>query len=445
MLLIFRPSELTKAEQLGLFDMPVQVAAHARKDGAVVNAHTRIQKKRLDQQQGDMFGHEPAAKTEKSAGKLEPFLRKYGGAGRLLSILRGLTEEQRGKVLAEMGNLAKRSPEQVYRDLQDRAGAEGKQAGQGDLFEVPETDFGKKPEKTHWLDALKESPRAHVQDRLDEIKGNLKTKTDATRTAGQAFLDTIRQGSTPEEAAKVARMAIQGKTDTEADHYIRVMQGALQLAAKRKDVHPSLEKVRDATSEPAKAQDKPIDPKQLAALNVLVHKFGGKIKVADMLRHEPERAEKVLGELATAMGVSLDAVKEAVGFSTKPEKTPFNKEPEGGWTEADKIPGSEERLRAAQYMRQAAQLEDEANRLEAAGKIEPKEGDTKIENGIEYRLQGGRWHRVTPEENEINISVETRVKVTDETKAMVADASNKILSLLGVGGVSVKFRIVSGS
>jgi hypothetical protein len=59
------------------------------------------------------------------------------------------------------------------------------------------------------------------------------------------------------------------------------------------------------------------------------------------------------------------------------------------------------RERAAQYMRQAAQLEDEANRLEAAGKAasaSPKEGDTKTEDGIEYRLQGGRWHRVTPEE-----------------------------------------------
>lgn len=33
-----------------------------------------------------------------------------------------------------------------------------------------------------------------------------------------------------------------------------------------------------------------------------------------------------------------------------------------------------------------------------AAKPEPKDGDTKTENGIEYRLQDGRWHRVTPAE-----------------------------------------------
>ena len=30
----------------------------------------------------------------------------------------------------------------------------------------------------------------------------------------------------------------------------------------------------------------------------------------------------------------------------------------------------------------------------------PREGDTKTENGVEYRLDGGRWHRVTPEAEE---------------------------------------------
>jgi SNF2 family DNA or RNA helicase/predicted RNA methylase len=248
---------------------------------------------------GDLFGHEPGTKPDKTAGKLEPFIRKHGGAGRLLSILRGLSDDQRGKVLAEMGKLAKRSPEQVYRDLQDRAGAEGKQAGQGDLFHIPETDSGNKPAET--------------------------------------------------------------------------------------DANPSVEKVPETKPASPKPDDKPIDPKRLAALNVLIHKFGGKIKVAAMLRHDRERAEKVLGELATAMGVSMAAIKDAVGLSDKPANTPFNKEPEGGWTEADKIPGSDERL-----------AKIKARRDEVKGKTYA-EGDM-IEGDEIHRLPPGTELRIVNEQ-----------------------------------------------
>ena len=42
---------------------------------------------------------------------------------------------------------------------------------------------------------------------------------------------------------------------------------------------------------------------------------------------------------------------------------------------------------------------DVSKKSEKANTSEPKEGDTKTENGIEYQLRGGRWHRVTPEED----------------------------------------------
>lgn len=43
-----------------------------------------------------------------------------------------------------------------------------------------------------------------------------------------------------------------------------------------------------------------------------------------------------------------------------------------------------------------AEFEDKHGR--PAGSREPQEGDTKTEDGIEYRLSGGRWHRTTPDE-----------------------------------------------
>ena len=65
--------------------------------------------------------------------------------------------------------------------------------------------------------------------------------------------------------------------------------------------------------------------------------------------------------------------------------------------EAAKEQGEElARMEAASPERAAETSEIEHDGGDAAR--EPKDGDTKTENGIEYRLQDGRWHRVTPED-----------------------------------------------
>ena len=57
--------------------------------------------------------------------------------------------------------------------------------------------------------------------------------------------------------------------------------------------------------------------------------------------------------------------------------------------------------------------------LPAPAADEPKEGDTKSEDGIEYRLQDGRGHRVTPEEKaeEKSAAPAAEVKPVEEKPA----------------------------
>ena len=98
-----------KAEQLGLFDMPVQVAGSVDKHGHVRAPHVRIQKVRLkEHHQASLFEHaEESAKPEraKKSPKLDKFLAKHGGPARMADSLKGMTPEQRGKLIDAMAHL----------------------------------------------------------------------------------------------------------------------------------------------------------------------------------------------------------------------------------------------------------------------------------------------------------------------------------------------------
>lgn len=105
MLILFTKS------QFNLFDTPVNVAAHVRKDGSLVGAHTRIQKVAVKQH--SLFEHHaPAQAPAPKRSKLDTFIERKGGIRSLGSVLAMLTEGQQQALFAEMGKLGgKTAPE----------------------------------------------------------------------------------------------------------------------------------------------------------------------------------------------------------------------------------------------------------------------------------------------------------------------------------------------
>lgn len=124
--------------QLALFDTPVNVAAHVRKDGTVVKPHTRIQK--VAARQPSLFEHHAAPEQAPAAkrSKLDIFLARYGGPAGMSKILAGLTEGQQQALLAKMAEVGKTTPEAVAEMLGRGAQAAPAQPSEPDLFSQPE-------------------------------------------------------------------------------------------------------------------------------------------------------------------------------------------------------------------------------------------------------------------------------------------------------------------
>lgn len=126
--------------QLALFDAPINVAAHVRKDGTVVKPHVRIQKVAMHQQ--SLFGHHHAAaavEAKPKRTKLDIFLSRYGGPAGMAKILAGLPEAQQQQLIAKMAEVGKTTPEAVAEMLGRRAvAAAPEKAAEPDLFSQPE-------------------------------------------------------------------------------------------------------------------------------------------------------------------------------------------------------------------------------------------------------------------------------------------------------------------
>lgn len=99
MLLLFVKS------QLSLFDTPINVAAHVRKDGTVVKPHIRIQKVAV--KQPSLFGehHAAPAPVARPRGKLHTFLAHHGGAEGMAAKLRAFSEQQQAALLEQMAKV----------------------------------------------------------------------------------------------------------------------------------------------------------------------------------------------------------------------------------------------------------------------------------------------------------------------------------------------------
>lgn len=132
MIIIFRKS------QLPLFDTPINIAAHVRKDGTVVAPHVRIMKvaHKPAPVQSSLFA-EPQTSAPVKRTKLDAFIHKHGGERALASVLAGMTEGQQQALLAAMAKLDGRTPEAVAARFDGAAATEPKRGETPDLFAQP--------------------------------------------------------------------------------------------------------------------------------------------------------------------------------------------------------------------------------------------------------------------------------------------------------------------
>lgn len=157
-ILLFKGFILSKAEQFGLFDMPVLVAGSVRKDGTITRPHVSTRKKRIApqvQREPDLFGGQEEAKAQRRTA-LEALLRKYGGAAQVAAMLRGVPPEKRDEAIAKMAKIAKVPPAEMQHALN---AAKPEDAPQGDLFAQaaakPETEGREGYDTAVELDARK--------------------------------------------------------------------------------------------------------------------------------------------------------------------------------------------------------------------------------------------------------------------------------------------------
>jgi len=127
--------------QFNLFDAPVHVAAHVRKDGALVDAHVRIQKVSVKRAPApahhatlDMFAEHNAPAPAVKRSKLDAFIARHGGLRLLGSTIAGLSEGQQQALFAEMAKLAGKTPAEVSAMFDAVAEKEPEKGETPDLF-----------------------------------------------------------------------------------------------------------------------------------------------------------------------------------------------------------------------------------------------------------------------------------------------------------------------
>ena len=101
-------SVIAKAEQLGLFSVPVHVSGSTDKHGHYRPPHMSVRRKRMpNPDQGDMFEGHGLGQSEShgKAPKLDRFLAKHGGAKRMAETLQQQTPEARAKLIDAMAHL----------------------------------------------------------------------------------------------------------------------------------------------------------------------------------------------------------------------------------------------------------------------------------------------------------------------------------------------------
>lgn len=125
-----------KSEQYQLIEMPVQVGASVDKRGHFTQAHTRIQKVRIEKPaQPDLFGNSEDPQKDKHSARLDVFINKHGGLGNLAHLMAGMTDGQQQRIFEEMGRLGGKSVVEVAAMFDN---VKPEPAPQADLFASPQ-------------------------------------------------------------------------------------------------------------------------------------------------------------------------------------------------------------------------------------------------------------------------------------------------------------------
>lgn len=186
--------------QLPLFDAPVRVAAHVRKDGVVVKPHIRIQK--VSARQESLFGQhhaETKAAPEPKHSKLDVFLQRYGGSAGMASILSTLNEGQQQALIAKMAEVGKMTPAAVADMLAQGAQKEPKKGETPDLFAQPaDPDVSAKPEK---IDTSEK--RVKESDKTEHVEPELPLVEYRTAKKGKVLRGVVRTDLTQAQAKEI--------------------------------------------------------------------------------------------------------------------------------------------------------------------------------------------------------------------------------------------------
>lgn len=183
---------LTKS-QLALFDTPVHVAAHVRKDGSLVGAHMRIQKVAV--RQPSLFDDHHAAPAAPKRNKLDIFLTRYGGPAGMARIVASLTEGQQQALLGKMAEVGKTTPEAVAEMLAQGAKLE---PVQGDLLSQPTAieAVAKEPETSAKPEKDEPAPEAGRQSGAGEL-------VEYTTKKGKTLRGVVRTDLNGHQAAAI--------------------------------------------------------------------------------------------------------------------------------------------------------------------------------------------------------------------------------------------------
>lgn len=162
---------LTKS-QFALFDAPVHVAAHVRRDGTVVASHTRIQKIAVKHPvQHSLFGNDEAPAAKPKRTKLDLFIERKGGLRALGAIIASMGEDQQRKIFEELGKLGGKSPEDVAAMFADHYDKPADKGETPDLF----ADKQPEPTKTEELPPKHEEVEAKTEELVEHVTKKGKT------------------------------------------------------------------------------------------------------------------------------------------------------------------------------------------------------------------------------------------------------------------------------
>ena len=273
---------VAKAEQLGLFDMPVQVAGSVDKLGHVRRPHMSTRKKRLNPE----THHAP---VDHVVNRLDAFILKHGGPEHLRAELEGMTAEQRAKLIDAMAHVGEISHVEVMARL--------------GMQEAPEQKI--------------ETPPTVVSEPKE---GDTKTEDGVEYVLRDSRWHRAGEESSTENTAVPhpinADVQIAEDREDLADEMMRDPHSDRSRAMVR-----DIAEKETASSEPPVATEleasssDSVTPPRLLALRAKIEELGGREKVATAISAHPERMASLIDGLTELLGVERSEVEAELGVS----------------------------------------------------------------------------------------------------------------------------------